>query len=62
MMMMKGGDTYELFFAAPSGIKLAEVFYKNSSKGDVIYKTEALELVDAVFKMIMKLKEEGWYE
>jgi hypothetical protein len=58
----EGGDTYELFFAAPSGIKLAEVFYKNSSKGDVIYKTEALELVDAVFKMIMKLKEEGWYE
>lgn len=58
----EGGDTYELFIAASSGIKLAEVFYKNCSNGDIIYKTESLELVDAVFKMIMKLKEEGWYD
>lgn len=57
-----GGDTYELFFSAPSDIRMAEVFYKHCIEDKVIYKTEALELVDAVYIMIMKLKEEGWYD
>lgn len=56
------GDTYELLLSPPSNVKLAEVAYKHCVEDKYIYKTEAIELVDAVFKMIMKLKDEGFYE
>ena len=56
------GDTYELLLSPPSNVKLAEVAYKHCVEDKHIYKTEAIELVDAVFKMIMKLKDEGFHE
>jgi hypothetical protein len=55
------GDTYELFLAPPSDVKLAEVAYKHCVEDKYLYKTEATELVDAIFKMIMKLNEQGYY-
>lgn len=55
------GDTYELVLAPASDIKLAEVKYQHCVEEKFIYQTEALELADAAFKMIMKLKDLGYY-
>ena len=55
-------DTYELVIEPPSSDKLAVVKYQLCCDEKVIYMTEAIELLDAVFKMIMKLKDEGFYE
>ncbi len=55
-------DTYELIIEPPSSGKLAMVKYQLSCDEKVLYATEAIELSDAVFKMIMKLKDEGFYE
>lgn len=43
------------------GGTLSEVKYVNEDGEDVLYKTEGIELRDAIFNMIMKLDEEKWY-
>ena len=40
----------------------AYVSYVINDGSDVLYETEALELVDALYEMIMKLHENGWYK
>ena len=55
-------DTYELFIIPPSDVKLAEVRYQQYIDEKLLYQTEATELADAVFKMIMKLKDLGYYD
>ena len=41
--------------------QLAIVRYAFYDGSKILYETEAIELVDALYKMIMKLHENGWY-
>ena len=46
----------------PEGDYLTEVKYVLFEGTKILYRTEALNLLDAVFEMIMKLKSLGWYD
>lgn len=41
---------------------LATVRYAFYDGSEILYETKALELVDALYEMIMKLHENGWYK
>ena len=51
---------YNLLLRPQSEVSIAEVIY--GDEDDNLYMTESSELLDAVFKMIMLLKENGWYK
>jgi len=53
---------YNLHILPGSPLHYSEVKYIQDEGTDVLYSTQGLELVDAVFEMIMKLNEMGWFD
>ena len=54
--------TFDLQLSPQCGGKLAQVRYILPDGCKILFETEAIELLDAVFDMIMKLKDIEWYE
>ena len=54
--------TYDLHICPESDGKMAQVKYVMIEGTKVLYKTESVNLADALFEMIMKLDNLGWYK
>lgn len=54
--------TYNLHICPEGDGKMAEVKYVLFDNTKVLFETEALDLIDAIFRMIMKLNDLGWYK